>query len=54
MTERNYITEQNYPAFKRLYEKALKEGKEIFIFEGQEILVSYAKYVVEYVEMTRK
>ena len=26
---------------------AIEEGKDIFIFDGQEVLVSYAKYVIE-------
>jgi hypothetical protein len=35
---------------KRLYNKAVKEGKEIFIYNGQEVLVDYAKYLIQYLE----
>lgn len=43
-----YLTEENYPEFKALYTKAVDEGAETFEFEGQLILTTYAKYVVEY------
>lgn len=46
-----YITANNYPAFKAAYEKAVKEEKGIFVFEEQEVLTNYAKYLVEYVEL---
>ena len=56
MTTQNYITEQNYDAFKKAYATAVSEGRTVFDFEGQQVLVSYAKYVCEYVEgrMTRE
>ncbi len=37
-----------YRKLKREYEQAVKEGKEIFLFEGHEVLVAYAKYMLEY------
>lgn len=46
----NYITEANYPAFKKAYEQATRDKQDTFMFEGQEILTAYAKYVVMYVE----
>lgn len=42
------ITEKNYKRFKAFYDEAVQDGKKSFIFEGDEILTSYAKYVVEY------
>lgn len=42
-----YITADNYHRFLRLYNNSVKDSKESFMFLGQEILVSYAKYVVE-------
>lgn len=36
--------------FKQKYLQALKENKESFDFRGQEVIVSYAKYVVEHLE----
>lgn len=35
---------------KRHYKKALEAKKETFIFNGDEYLTSYAKYVIEYLE----
>jgi hypothetical protein len=36
--------------FKEAYEKAVKENKEVFIFEGKEVLTTYAKYIIKYLE----
>ena len=38
--------------FKKHYNIALNDKKEIFIFEENEYLVSYAKYLIEYLEMS--
>lgn len=46
----NYNQIQNYPKFKSLYDKALRENERSFFFDDTEVLVDYAKYVVEYVE----
>lgn len=35
---------------KKAYEKAIKENKESFIYEGEELIISYAKYLIEYLE----
>ena len=42
------ITEKNIEKFKMSYSVAIQQKKEIFLFEGSEVLVSYAKYVIEY------
>lgn len=42
-----HISNRNYPEFKKAYLKAVEEGAEGFMFEGQEVLTSFAKYVVE-------
>jgi hypothetical protein len=42
-----YITAENYHRFLRLYNNSVKDKKESFMFLGQEIIVSYAKYIVE-------
>ena len=44
------ITESNFDEFKETFLAALEEGKDSFMLEGQEVMCSYAKYVVEYVE----
>jgi hypothetical protein len=36
--------------FKRAYNNAKKEGKDIFIFDGNEFVLGYAKYMIEYLE----
>lgn len=41
----------NLEKFKRLkerYEQAVKSGEEKFIFDGEEYLTAYAKYLVAY------
>lgn len=37
-------------ALKKAYKKAVKLGQESFHFDSQEMLVSYAKYLIEYLE----
>lgn len=39
---------------KRAYAKALREDKDEFTFEGMDLVTSYAKYLIEYLEMTLK
>lgn len=39
-----------YMKLKRAYNKARDENRESFTFEGHELLVSYAKYLIEYLE----
>lgn len=48
------ITKNNIQEFKKCYNEALKNNQEIFIFEEQEILVTYAKYLIEYLDMKIK
>ena len=43
------LNEKEFVTLKRKYEKAVKEGKETFIYKG-EFLTSYAKYLIEYLE----
>jgi hypothetical protein len=42
------VTPENFKKFKRLYLKALKNNQDQFVFEGNDVLVAYAKYMVEY------
>lgn len=39
-----------YKLLKTEYSKAVKDGRESFIFEGSEILTSYAEYLIEYLK----
>jgi hypothetical protein len=45
---------KDLPVLKRLYNKALKEKKDSFIWKGQLFLIGYAKYLLEYLEMQLK
>jgi hypothetical protein len=42
--------ERNFMQLMRSYHKAIEEGKDQFDFEGQPVLVGYAKYLIEYLE----
>ena len=48
----DYITvgDKELKKLKRLYNKALKNNVETFFFQGKEILVGYAKYLIQYLE----
>jgi hypothetical protein len=42
------FTETKYKKFKKAYKEADKEGKLSFIFEDKEVLVTYARYIIQY------
>lgn len=44
-------TKNEFQQFKKLYNKAIKENKDQFIFKNQIVLTSYAKYMIEYVNI---
>jgi hypothetical protein len=44
----------NKEELRRAYQEAVSAGEESFYFDGSEILVSYAKYLLEYLDMTIK
>lgn len=46
----SYITLEDKSRFKACYTKAVSKNKNMFTFLGREYLVSYAKYVIEYLE----
>lgn len=41
---------KTFNLFKEELKKAVKENKEFFTFQNDEYLVSYAKYLVEYLQ----
>ena len=51
---KQYITLAELPEFKKAYNKAVKSGKEIFKFKEVDIVTSYAKYLIEYMESLKK
>lgn len=44
----NRVTLKDLPSLTKAYNKAVKEGKTQFTYKGNELLVSYAKYLIEY------
>ena len=48
------VTDATLPKFKKLYNEAVRTEKTSFMFEGQEVLVAYAKYLIEYTELRRE
>lgn len=48
------VTQETYKTIKRLYDKAIRDGKTEFIFGGHVLLVSYAKYLLEYMQSILK
>lgn len=48
------FTPDKLKSLKSSYNTALKNGKDKFVFEGKELLVSYAKYLIEYLDIKFK
>jgi hypothetical protein len=48
MSKEITFTPALFKKLKSAYNKAVKENKDSFVFEGDEWLTSYAKYVIEY------
>ena len=44
------ITAENFKQFKKAWLAAVDAGDAQFVFKGQDVLTSYAKYLVEYWE----
>ena len=44
------FTKQDVKGLRAAYEKAVKDGIEVFVFKGQELFTGYAKYLLEYLE----
>lgn len=51
--EQPSITTDNYRKFKNAYVVAAKTGKKEFEFEGARVLLSYAKYVIDYFDKAK-
>ena len=49
-----YMTVDELNPIKRAIKQAELEGKETFMYKGSEILVAYAKYLVEYMTLKVK
>jgi len=44
------FTPEKATALQKAYDRAVGEGAEVFVFEGQEVVVAYAKYLLEYLK----
>jgi hypothetical protein len=44
------IDSVDFQVLKNLYNKAMEQGEDQFRFKGREILVNYAKYLIQYLE----
>jgi hypothetical protein len=44
------FTKQQFKVFKQSFKVALQKNKDSFIFEGNEFMTSYAKYLIEHLE----
>lgn len=42
------FNKQSYESLKKQYNEAVESNQQSFVFEGNELLVSYAKYLIEY------
>jgi hypothetical protein len=42
------FTHETFKSLKSEYKNAVENNKEIFIFQGHELLTAYAKYMIEY------
>jgi hypothetical protein len=43
-------TRDKLKRFKKAYQRATQDGREVFEFEGHEFIPGYAKYLIEYLE----
>ena len=41
---------EDLPEIKKRYEKAMKENRDTFMYNYVPVMVSYAKYLIEYLE----
>lgn len=48
MTTPSYITKSDLPALIIAYRQAIKENNSSFFFKDTELIVQYAKYLIEY------
>ncbi len=44
------INAEQYRSLKSLYAKAVKDKMDQFIFQGKDMLTSYAKYLIEFLK----
>lgn len=45
------VTIKDLPALKKAYKKAVEKNKDYFVYRDSEFITSYAKYLIEFLEM---
>lgn len=50
MTDEVMFDLPKYRRLQRAHAKAVRQGKDAFVFEGREYLTDYAEYVLEYLD----
>lgn len=50
MSNNILFDKEKYLSLKLLYDKAVSEGRETFWFENNQLLTSYAKYLLQHLE----
>lgn len=48
------LTKENLKSFIEAYDKAIEENLKYFMFEGEQVLVTYATYLLEYINQNLK
>lgn len=48
------FTKEKLSELKKQYNISVQNNQEVFIFDGTELLVSYAKYLIQYLETQLK
>lgn len=48
------FTKEKLSELKKQYNVVIENNLEVFIFDGSELLVSYAKYLIQYLETQLK
>jgi hypothetical protein len=51
--EKDYISPEDLDGLKIAYEKAKDQHREEFTYKGHVLLTSYAKYLIEYLELLK-
>lgn len=44
------VTVEDLKPLKKAYDQAVKDGKDYFVYKGTELVTSYAKYLLEYLQ----
>lgn len=54
MEEQEFIDASEIKSLKVAYQKAVNDNREQFTYKGHILLTSYAKYLIEYLELNNK